>query len=59
MGLIEGGLRREDGGARRGVWREATAEQGGRKQEVGGEIKNLQPSLLEMFVNLKIMQSHP
>ena len=38
MGLVEGGLCRQDGGARRGVWREAAAEQGGGKQEAGGEI---------------------
>ena len=37
MGLVEGGVRGEDGGAGRGVRGQAAAQQGRAEQEVGGE----------------------
>ena len=38
MGLVEGGVRGEDGGAGRGVRGQAAAQQGRAQQEVGGEL---------------------
>ena len=38
MGLVEGGVRGEDGGAGRGVRGQAAAQQGRAQQEAGGEL---------------------
>ena len=49
MGLVEGGVRGEDGGAGRGVRGQAAAQQGRAEQEVGGELGFFLPILLTMM----------
>ena len=49
MGLVEGGVRGEDGGAGRGVRGQAAAQQGRAQQEAGGEQPFLSILLTMMF----------